>query len=210
MSENVFKQMEKLKIVPVVVINDSSKAISLAKAILDGGINCIEVTFRTSAAAESIKLIHEAFPQMLIGAGTVINIEQAQKALSAGAAFIVSPGFDPEIVQWCQNKNVAVIPGVSTASEVQCAVKMGLEILKFFPAEAAGGIKMINSLCGPFPKVRFMATGGISLANVSDYAACSHIIAVGGSWMVKSSLIDEENWEAVSKACSEAVKAMDV
>lgn len=208
--EQVLDKIEKQRVVPVVVIDNSERAVPLAKAVYLGGINCIEVTFRTPAAEESIKLIHNALPDMLVGAGTVINTEQAQKAISAGASFIVSPGFDPEIVKWCSDRNIPVIPGVSTASEVQIAVKMGLKVLKFFPAEVAGGVKMIKSLCGPFPMVKFMATGGISLENIGEYAACSHIAAIGGSWMVKASLINEENWEAISGACNEAVENMRI
>lgn len=209
MFEEIYEQIDKLGVVPVVVINDAAKAVPLAKAILDGGINCIEVTFRTAAAEEAIGLIHKAYPQMLLGAGTVITLEQAEKAVKAGASFIVSPGFDPEIVSWCQKKQIAVVPGVSTATEVQLGVKMGLSVLKFFPAEAAGGVKMIKNLCGPFPQVKFMATGGISMDNTAQYATSPHVLAVGGSWMVKSNLIDEENWDTVSKLCSEALKAFN-
>lgn len=205
MFEEMTKKIAEIGVVPVVVINDSAKAVPLAKAILKGGINTIEVTFRTNAAEESIKLIHNAIPEMVLGAGTVITIDQAKKAVDAGSKFIVSPGLDGDIVQWCKKNEVAVIPGVCTASEVQSAVKMGLNTLKFFPAEASGGVNMIKNLCGPFPQVKFMTTGGISPTNLAEYAACEHVLAAGGSWMVKSSLIETENWDEITRLCREAI-----
>lgn len=209
MKENIMDKIERLGVVPVVVINDSTKAVALANAIIDGGIDCIEVTFRTDAAEESIKLIHEALPQMLVGAGTVITINQAERAVKAGASFIVSPGLDPDIVIWCQNHDIVVIPGVCSASEVQMGIKMGLKVLKFFPAEASGGVNMIKNLCGPFPQVKFMATGGISMDNITEYGSCPHVAAVGGSWMTKPAFIKEENWSAITKSCRDALKAVN-
>lgn len=181
MHDELMCRIENLGVVPVVVIKDASKAVPLAKAILKGGINAIEVTFRTDAAEESMKLIHQTIPEMILGAGTVITIDQAKKAVDAGAQFIVSPGLDSDIVQWCKENEVPVIPGVCTASEVQKGVKMGLKALKFFPAEASGGVNMIKNLCGPFPQVKFMTTGGISSSNLAEYAACEHVLAAGGS-----------------------------
>jgi len=205
MFDELMCKIESIGVVPVVVINDPAKAVPLAKAILKGGINTIEVTFRTDAAEESIKLIHQAVPEMILGAGTVITTEQAKKAVDAGAQFIVSPGLDSDIVQWCKENEVAVIPGVCTASEVQQGVKMGLKALKFFPAEASGGVNMIKNLCGPFPQVKFMTTGGISPSNLAEYAACDHVLAAGGSWMVKSNLIESENWDEITRLCSDAI-----
>lgn len=207
MDTNLLNTIQTLGIVPVIVINNADHAENLAKALLEGGIPCIEVTFRTAAAEESIKRIHAAYPQMLIGAGTIISIEQAQKALNAGAKFIVSPGFDEKLVSWCLENDIPVFPGVSTASEVQVAVSMGLSTLKFFPAEASGGVNMIKNLCGPFPNVKFMTTGGISLSNLSQYASCPHVVAVGGSWMAKSSMIENQEWDKITALCKEAVKA---
>lgn len=209
MGADFYKKAENLGVVPVVVINDASKAVPLAKAVLEGGINCVEVTFRTEAAEEAIALIHKAYPEMILGAGTVVSVAQAEKAVAAGAQFIVSPGIDPEIVLWCRKKDIPVIPGVCTPSEVQQGVKLGLDVLKFFPAEASGGVGMVKNLCGPFPKVRFMATGGISMANIAEYAACPAILAIGGSWMVKADLIQNENWSEITRLCSEALKAVN-
>lgn len=208
MTDNLIKTIEDIGIVPVIVINNPDRAEDLAKALLAGGIPCIEVTFRTSAAEESIKRIHNAYPQMLIGAGTILSIEQAQKALNAGAKFIVSPGFDPIVVDWCLEKKVPVFPGVCTASEVQVAVSKGLNILKFFPAEASGGVNMVKNLCGPFPNVRFMATGGISIANLAEYSANPNIIAIGGSWMAKADMIEKEDWNTITALCQQAIKEM--
>lgn len=195
-------------VVPVIALNDAAKAVPLATALLAGGIPCIEVTFRTAAAEDAIKAIHKEVPEMYLGAGTVISIEQAEKAVAAGARFIVSPGLDEEIVRWCQDRDIAVFPGTCTATEVQRAVKLGLTTLKFFPAEAAGGVNMIKNLCGPFPQVKFMTTGGISMANIAQYQACKHVVAVGGSWMAKADAIDAEKWDEITAKCAEAVAAM--
>ena len=205
MYDELMCRIENLGVVPVVVIKDASKAVPLAKAILKGGINAIEVTFRTDAAEESMELIHQAIPEMILGAGTVITIDQAKKAVDAGAQFIVSPGLDSDIVQWCKENEVPVIPGVCTASEVQKGVKMGLKALKLFPAEASGRVNMIKNLCGPFPQVKFMTTGGISSSNLAEYAACEHVLAAGGSWMVKSNLIEAENLDEITRLCSDAI-----
>lgn len=207
-NEKLSKVIEEIRVVPVIALNDAQKAVPLAKALLAGGIPCIEVTFRTAAAEAAIKAIHEQLPQMYLGAGTVITISQAEKAVAAGAGFIVSPGLDENIVRWCQERGIAVFPGVCTATEVQKAVCLGLNVLKFFPAEAAGGVNMIKNLCGPFPNVRFMTTGGISMANIAQYASCKHVVAVGGSWMAKTDAIEAEKWDEITKKCAEAVAAM--
>ena len=205
---DLMKTIESLGIVPVIVLKDAAKAEPLAKALLDGGIPCIEVTFRTSAAEESIKRITKAYPQMTCGAGTVLTIDQAQRAIDAGASFIVSPGLDEKLVRWCQERSIPVFPGVCTASEVQAAVGLGLNVLKFFPAESSGGVKMIKDLCGPFPNVRFMTTGGISMANLAEYVKSPYVVAVGGSWMAKGDLIEKEDWKTITTMCNEAVEAI--
>ena len=205
--QDILKKIGAIGIVPVVVIKDANKAVDLARALVEGGIPCAEVTFRTSAAEEAIKKMSQAYPELILGAGTILTAEQAQKAVNAGAKFLVSPGYDQTLVDWTREHNVPYVPGVCTASEVQVAVANGFEVLKFFPAEAAGGVPMIKNLCGPFPQVKFMTTGGISNDNIEPYAKSPNVLAVGGSWMVKSDLIESQNWEAIKTKCHEAVSA---
>lgn len=206
--QDILKKIGNIGIVPVVVIKDANKAVGLAKALLEGGVPCAEVTFRTSAAKEAIQKMSQAYPELILGAGTILTPQQAQDAVQAGAKFLVSPGYDQKLVDWCQENNVPYVPGVCTASEVQVAVANGFEVLKFFPAEAAGGVNMIKNLCGPFPQVKFMTTGGISNDNIEPYAKSPNVLAVGGSWMVKADLIEEQNWDTIKAKCHEAVSAM--
>ena len=207
-NEKLNQIIKEVGVVPVIALNDAKKAVPLAKALLAGGIPCIEVTFRTAAAEDAIKAVHKEVPEMYLGAGTVITIEQAEKAVAAGARFVVSPGLDENIVRWCQERDIPVFPGVCTPTEVQKGLSLGLTTLKFFPAEAAGGVNMIKNLCGPFPQVRFMTTGGISMANIAQYRDCKFVVAVGGSWMAKSDAIDAEKWDEITAKCKEAVAAM--
>lgn len=204
--KTVSERFEEIKIVPVVKIEDESKAEDLAKALVKGGIPCAEVTFRTEAAAESIRRMKEAYPDMLIGAGTVLKVEQVDAAIGAGAEFIVSPGLNPRIVRYCQEKNVPIFPGVATAGEIEQALELGLEILKFFPAEVNGGVKAIQALSAPYFQVRFMPTGGIHQGNIESYLSCPQVIACGGSWMVKESLLAEERFDEIESLCREAVE----
>lgn len=192
-------------LVPVVKIDDASKAAPLADALAAGGLPCAEVTFRTSAAEAAIGSIAEKNPDMLVGAGTVVNVELAKRAAKAGAKFIVSPGFNPAVVDWCLENGVPVIPGVNNPSGVEAGLERGLEALKFFPAEASGGVAMLDALAGPFGQVSFMPTGGIDLKNLSDYARRPNVLAIGGSWMVKSDLIEKGDWAAITALCREAV-----
>ena len=203
--EELFTIFHDIGIVPVVAINDANKAEKLAKAMIDGGIPCAEVTFRTAAAEEAIRRMSAAYPEMLIGAGTVINPELAEKAVAAGAKFIVSPGFDPKTVEWCLAHNVPVVPGVATPSEIQMGLNYGLKVLKFFPAEALGGVNMLKNLAGPFGQVKFMTTGGINANNLGDYAKTPNVLAMGGSWMVKGDMIENEEWDKITSLCKEAV-----
>ena len=189
-------------IIPVIKLTSVEQAVPLAKALIDGGINAAEVTFRSDAAAEGIKAIKKAFPSMLLGAGTVINKEYAQRAIDAGAEFIVAPGFNPEVIDFVLSKGVPMIPGVATPGEIEQALCRGLDVLKFFPAEAAGGVAMLKAFAGPFPNVKFMATGGINADNMGDYFKQKNILAIGGSWMVKDDL------ELVTKLSREAVSKM--
>lgn len=192
-------------VVPVVVLKNAEDALPLAKALINGGLPCAEVTFRTDAAEESIKKMSKEYPDMLIGAGTVLTIDQVKRAVSAGAKFIVSPGFDPEIVDYCIENNIPVFPGCITPSEVAQAVKRGLKVVKFFPAEQAGGLPMIKAMAAPYGMVKFMPTGGISAKNLKDYLECSNIICCGGSWMVKGDLVAEGKFDEIEKMTKEAV-----
>lgn len=208
MHDALFKQIHKIGLVPVVKIDDAAKAEGLAKAMVKGGLCCAEVTFRTSAAEEAIRNITSAVPEMLVGAGTVTNIEFAKKAVAAGAKFIVSPGFNPTVVDWCLENNVPIVPGVCTPSDIEAGISRGLTTLKFFPAEASGGVDMLKNFAGPFPNLMFMPTGGISPANLGSYAKQPNVLSVGGSWMVKPELIEAENWDAITDLCKEAVTAL--
>ena len=204
----LFEFFHALGIVPVVKIDDAEKAENLAGAMVRGGINCAEVTFRTDAAEEAIKRMVKAYPEMVVGAGTVLNPETAERAVKAGASFIVSPGLDEDTVKWCLKHDVPVTPGVCTASEVQKGVNLGLKVLKFFPAESSGGVKMLKDLGGPFPQMKFMTTGGINPDNLADYARASNVLAVGGSWMVKADLINGDKWDEIEALCRDAVTKM--
>lgn len=196
-------------VVPVVVLEQSEDAVLLAKALIDGGLPCAEVTFRTAAAAESIRLMVEKYPDMLVGAGTVLTTEQVDQAMEAGAKFIVSPGFDPEIVDYCLKKEIPVFPGCITPSEAAQAVKRGLKVVKFFPAEQAGGLEMIKAMAAPYPMLKFMPTGGINPQNMEKYLSCDKILCCGGSWMVKGDLIKKRDFDRIRLLSAEARKKAD-
>ena len=198
------ERFEDFGVVPVVVLDDVKDALPLAKALTEGGLPCAEVTFRTEAAEESIKVMAEAYPDMVVGAGTVLTIEQVDAAVKAGAKFIVSPGFDPEIVDYCLKKEIPIFPGCVTPSEVAQAVKRGLKVVKFFPAEPAGGVAMIKAMAAPYNQLRFMPTGGIGTQNLKDYLEFDKIICCGGSWMVKADLIKNGEFDKICKLTKEA------
>lgn len=200
----VLEKIGKIGIVPVVVLNDAKDAEPLAKALINGGLPCAEVTFRTDAAEESIKIISQKFPDMLVGAGTVLTIEQVDRAVMAGAKFIVSPGLNPKVVQYCLDKGIPVTPGTQTPSEMEKALEMGLEVVKFFPAEPAGGLNMIKAVAAPYTKLKFMPTGGINLKNVEDYLKYDKILACGGSWMVKNDLVASGKFDEIEKMTKDA------
>ena len=202
----VYGSFQRVGIVPVVVINDAKKAASLADALCEGGLPCAEVTFRTSAASESIRIMRDRHPEMLVGAGTVLSEDQADEALRAGAQFIVSPGIESGLVRHCKDIGITVIPGTQTPSDMMLAVRLGLEVVKFFPAEPSGGLGMLKALAAPFTSLRFMPTGGINASNVGDYLAYDRIVACGGSWMVKSSLIDSDDFDSVRRLSVEAAE----
>ena len=192
-------------IVPVVVLEDAKDAKPLAKALVNGGLPCAEVTFRTKAAAESIKIMTTEYPDMLVGAGTVLTTAQVDLAVESGAKFIVSPGFDPEIVDYCLSKDIPVFPGCVTPSEVAQAVKRGLKVVKFFPAGQFGGVATIKALAAPYVGLKFMPTGGVNAKNLEEYLNCSSIIACGGSWMVKGDMIKAGEFDKIEAMTKEAV-----
>ena len=207
--KNIYEQFQQMGVVPVVVLEDAKDALPLAKALVEGGLPCAEVTFRTEAAAESIRQMTETYPEMLVGAGTVLTTEQVDEAVTAGAKFIVSPGFDPEIVDYCIEKKVPVLPGCATPSEVAQAVKRGLQVVKFFPAEQAGGIAMIKAMADPYHTLKFMPTGGINQDNLKDYLSFDKILCCGGSWMVKENLIKAGAFDKICELTKEAKKLAD-
>ena len=202
----VLNKLHELGIVPVVVIDDAKDAVPLAKALIEGGLPCAEVTFRTAAAADAIKAIADNFPDMLVGAGTVLTTEQGDKAVAAGAKFIVSPGTNPKVVKYCVEKNIPITPGTCNPSDVEQALECGVNIVKFFPAEPAGGLKYIKAIAAPYVDVKFMPTGGINATNVRDYLAYNKIWACGGSWMVKGDLIKAGDFEKIKELTAEAVQ----
>lgn len=203
--KTIEEQFYDCAVVPVVVLNEAKDAVPLADALMEGGLPCAEVTFRTEAAEESIRLMTEKYPEMLVGAGTVLTVEQVERAVAAGAKFIVSPGFDPEIVDYCLDKDIPVFPGCITPSEVAQAVKRGLKVVKFFPAEQAGGIAMIKAMAAPYTQMKFMPTGGINAKNLKDYLSFDKIICCGGSWMVKGDLIGNGEYGKILELTKEAV-----
>lgn len=194
-------------VVPVIKLNNPERdAAPLAKALCEGGVPVAEVTFRAAGADIAIKLMKEACPEMLVGAGTVLTTEQVDKAISAGAEFIVTPGFDPEIVAYCQGKNMPIYPGCTTPTDYHAALKFGLEVLKFFPAEQSGGLSKIKAMSAPFPMFKIMPTGGISLKNLKEYLSAPQIAACGGSYMVTAELIDSQNWAEITRLCRESAE----
>lgn len=202
----ILKQIKETGIVPVVVLNDAKDAEPLAKALCDGGLPCAEVTFRTDAAEESIRIMTEKFPDMLIGAGTVLTTEQVDRAVAAGAEFIVSPGLNPKVVKYCVDKGILIIPGCANPSDVEQAIEYGLEAVKFFPAEQAGGLAYIKAIAAPYVSMKFMPTGGINPDNVKAYLAYDRILACGGSWMVKSGFINAGEFDKIKAMVEEAVE----
>ena len=202
----IIEKLEKMLVVPVVVLDDAKDAEKLADALVEGGLSCAEVTFRTEAAEKSIRIMTDKHKEMLVGAGTVITTDQVDKAVAAGAKFIVSPGFDPEIVDYCIDKNIPVLPGIVTPSEAAQAVKRGLKVVKFFPAEQFGGLQTIKALAAPYTMLRFMPTGGVGMNNLNDYLSCDKVICCGGSWMVKDDLIKSGDFDKITRLTKEAVE----
>ncbi|MBQ8589113.1 MAG: bifunctional 4-hydroxy-2-oxoglutarate aldolase/2-dehydro-3-deoxy-phosphogluconate aldolase [Firmicutes bacterium] len=202
--DNVIKKVSEIGIVPVIKLKDINDAIPLAEALIAGNMPAAEVTFRAEGADKVIAKMLEAYPDMLVGAGTVINMEQAERAVKAGAKFVVSPGFDAEIVKYCLDQNVLPLPGCVTPSEIMQALKLGLKVVKFFPAAQYGGLATIKALSGPFNGLKFMPTGGVSLDNLGEFIANKNIAACGGSFMVADKYLDAKNWAEVTRLCKEA------
>ena len=204
----VLKQLSLIGIVPVIKIENAKDAAPLAKALIDGGLPCAEVTFRTAAAKDAIAIIAKEYPEMIVGAGTVLTTAQVDDAIAAGAKFIVSPGLNPEIVKYCLAKGCPVVPGINSPSGIEQALSLGLDTVKFFPAEQSGGLNMIKAMSAPYGAVKFMPTGGINPTNVCDYLANSKIICCGGSWMVKPEMIVAGDFDGIRKLVREAVDTM--
>lgn len=201
-------KLSQIGIVPVVALNDINDARPLAKALCDGGLPCAEVTFRTDCAEEAIRVMTTEFPQMFIGAGTVLTTEQVDRAVGAGAKFIVSPGLNPEVVKYCVDKNIPVTPGCANPSDIEQALAFGLDVVKIFPAEAIGGLKLIKSMAAPYVNMKFMPTGGINAKNLNDYLAYDRIVACGGSWMVSGDLVNAGKFDEITALTKEAVRNM--
>ena len=205
--EEIVKRIEALGVVPVIAINEVEKAVPLAEALVKGGLPAAEITFRTDCAAEAIRRIRKEVPDMLVGAGTVLTKDQVDGALEAGSQFIVTPGFNPEVVKYAISKNAIIMPGTATPGEMEQAMGLGLDIVKFFPAEQNGGVAKLKAVSAPYSKLRFMPTGGVNEKNISGYLSFDRIIACGGTWMVKKDLIEKSDWAGIEKLTREAVMA---
>lgn len=198
------ERLGSLRLVPVIAIDDAAKAGDLAAALLEGGLPCMEITLRTAAGLEAIR-VASGIPGIAVGAGTVLSAEQAEQAAAAGASFIVSPGFNPRTVAWCLEHGMPVFPGVCTPTEIEAALDFGLSVLKFFPAEAFGGVATLKALCGPYRMARFIPTGGVTSGNLAGYLALEQVVACGGSWMVAPKLLESGAWGEVARITREAV-----
>lgn len=206
--DTLLNRLRALKIVPVIALDNAADAKALGKALQTGGIPAAEITFRSAAAEESIKILRDTYPDMLIAAGTVLNAAQVKAAKQAGADFIVSPGFNPNTVKACQDADILITPGVNNPMAIEAALEMGLSTLKFFPAETSGGVAMLKALLAPYAMLNIMPTGGINAKNIRDYLAIQNVVACGGSWMVEKSLLAAQNWAEVERLSREAVQAL--
>ncbi|MBO5130442.1 MAG: bifunctional 4-hydroxy-2-oxoglutarate aldolase/2-dehydro-3-deoxy-phosphogluconate aldolase [Oscillospiraceae bacterium] len=200
----VLERLARSIVVPVVVIEDAKDAVPCANAMVAGGIDVMEITLRTAAALDAIKAVSENCPDMLVGVGTVLNLDQCKLAVEAGAKFIVSPGFDAEVVDWCIANSIPVTPGCVTPTEITMAVNRGLKVIKFFPANVYGGLNAMKNLSAPFVGVKFMPTGGVNTANIKEYVSAPYIHAVGGSWVCPKADISANNWEKITQLCADA------
>ena len=206
---NAVERLRNAGVVPVVVLERAEDAVPVARAMLAGGVDVMEITFRTAAAAEAIRNVAAECPEMLVGAGTVLTVEQCEKAVALGAKFIVSPGFDAEIVDWCVARGVAVAPGCVTPTEIMAALKRGLNVVKFFPAGIYGGLKAMKALAAPFGQVRFIPTGGVNADNLAEYAAAPFVHAVGGSWLCPNADVAAGNFARITELCAQSRRIVD-
>ena len=199
-----FEALSRIGVVPVITIDRPQDAVPLARALLNGGIGCAEITFRTASAEEAIQRIGGECHEMLVGAGTVLTVQQAEQAVRAGAQYIVAPGFDAAVVEWCLGNGVPVLPGVATPTEINMALARGVKLLKFFPAEEIGGVRMLKALRAPYQEVQFIPTGGINARNLAEYLALPNVVACGGSWMATESMISEGRFDEIARLSREA------
>ena len=206
--KEIFKQFQTLGIVPVVKINSSKNAVDLAKALCKGGLPAAEITFRTDAAEESIRQIAKNVPEVCVCAGTVLTVENAKRAVDAGAKLLISPGTNAKVVKWCVDNGVTIIPGCANPSDVEVCMEFGLEVVKLFPAEVVGGVKMLKALSGPYGNMMFMPTGGINTKNIAEYLALKNVLACGGSWMVPEKAIDDREFDTIEKLTRDAVNSL--
>ena len=202
----VLERFARVGIVPVVVLDDAKDAVATANAMLKGGVDVMEITFRTAAAPDAIRAVSENCPDMLVGAGTILTLEQCKKAVDMGAKFIVSPGFDAEVVAWCVENNIPVTPGCVTPTEITAALKFGLKVIKFFPANVYGGLNAMKNLAAPFVGIKFLPTGGVNAANIKEYIDAPFIHAVGGSWVCPKDAVKAGDWDKITALCAEARK----
>ena len=205
---NMINELYSIGLIPVIKIENAEDAVPLAKALIDGGLPAAEITFRTACAAEAIKNITDAYPEMLVGAGTVLTTEQVDAAIAAGSKFLVSPGLNPKVTAYALSKGIPMLPGCSNPSDIEAALELGLKTVKFFPAEAAGGLKMLKAMAAPYGQLTFMPTGGINANNLLDYLKFNKIIACGGSFMVADDLVRDKKWDEITELTRNAVKAM--
>lgn len=206
---DIIKKIGELKLIPVAIIEHPENALTLGKTLLNAGLPIVEVTFRTQAAADSISIFKEEFPHMLLGAGTILKINQVKTAVNAGATFIVTPGFNPKVVDYCIENKILIIPGVNTPTMVEWALDRGLKVVKFFPADLSGGTKMLKSLAGPYPEMKFIPTGGINSSSLIDYLRLNNVLACGGSWIVKKELISLGQFEEIKRLTKTAISLIN-
>ena len=207
--DKIIDKISTMGVVPVVAIENASDAVGLGDALIEGGLPCAEITFRTAAAASAIRTLSNSHPGILVGAGTILTKSDAETAVDAGASFVVTPGFDGDLVDWCLGQRIPVIPGVMTPTDINAAINRKLNVLKFFPAEGAGGIKTLKAISGPYGNIKFVPTGGITLGNLEEYLSLPNVVACGGSWLVKKDQISSGEFDAIESLVREAVQLVD-